>query len=154
MSVNRSIALGLLLFSLNLYALEPEKHGAALVYSVESTFADVKSDIVEAITNRGMVISYTAHVKNMLDRTAGAVDIKESVYEDGETILICKSGLSHQLAKSNPHNIVLCPWGISVYTLKGKPSMVYVSIRESYEDESYKEIQKLLQDIIQDAIGG
>lgn len=153
MKFNRVIAAGLFFCAFNLYALEPEKLGAALVYTTHGSFNNVKNDIVDAITDRGMVVSYVAHVKSMLDRTAKAVGEKDSVYEDGETILVCKSGLSHDLAKENPHNIVLCPWGISVYTLKDKPDTVYVSTRAPSEGKAYKEIQELLQGIILDAIG-
>ena len=149
----RIIAWSLILFSFYTYAADPEVYGPALVYTTQGRFADVKSDIMDAITNRGMVISYTSHVKNMLDRTAEAVGEKENVYEEGETLLVCQSGLSHQLAKANPHNIVLCPWGISVYSLKEKPDIVYVSIRKPYDDASYKPIHELLQAIIHDAIG-
>jgi len=151
---NRIIVLFILLFiPFGAQALKPSVHGSALVYTTKGNFTDVKNDVVDAILENGMVISYVAHVKSMLDRTAKAAGVKASVYDNGETILTCKSGLSHDLAKANPHHIVLCPWGISVYTLKGKPNTVYVSIRQPYKDEkSYMAVHKMLQEIIKDAL--
>lgn len=147
------VALMLSLFSLGAYSGEYVKSGPALVYHTQGSFKDVKGYVVDAISEQGMVISYVSHVQAMLDRTAQAAGIKDSVYDKAEIILTCKSGLSHDLARANPHNIVLCPWGIAVYTLKGKPGTVYISIREPYQgDTAYLAIHKLLQEIVSEAV--
>lgn len=152
---NKSVfMLILMLLPLGGHSAEYVKKGPALVYTTQGTFSDVKSYVVDAIKEQGMVISYVSHIQAMLDRTAKAAGKKDSVYANAETILTCKSGLSHDLAISNPHNIVLCPWGISIYTLKGKLGTVYVSIRDPYKgDAAYMAIHKLLQEIINEALG-
>ena len=133
---------------------EPEHNGPAVVYSTDGDFLWVKQDLIAAIENRGMVISYISHAQSMLQRTASAVGDTQPVYDDAEIVLFCKSDLSHHLVAANPHNIVLCPYAIAVYTLAGKPDRVYLSFREPYEgDASYQPITKLLSNIINEVIG-
>jgi hypothetical protein len=89
----------------------------------------------------------------MLNRTAEAVGVTEPVYGDAEIILFCKSDLSHTMVASNPHNIVLCPYSISVYTLPGEEEAAYLSIPAPYQgDPTIAPITELLIEIIEESI--
>ena len=59
----------------------------AKVYSTNSTFFDAKSDLLEAITNSGLVISYISHAKDMLANTAAVSGVTKAVYTDAEIYL-------------------------------------------------------------------
>ena len=145
---------GALLWSGAAYASGPEKHGPALVWKTEAPFEDVKEDLVSSIEGRGLVISYVSHASAMLDRTAEAVEGARKVYGDAEILLFCKADLSHRLVQANPHNIVLCPYSIAIYTLAGKPEEVYLAIREPYTAEpAYAPVVELLKGIIAETIG-
>jgi uncharacterized protein (DUF302 family) len=152
----RSIALTLALLILpGLCAgANPEKVGAAWIYSADSSFEFAKEDLVSAIEGRGLVISYVSHPQDMLSRTADAVEGSRSVYGDAEILLFCKADLSHRLVGANPHNIVLCPYAIAVYTLAGEPETTYLAFRSPPPDnEAYQPIEELLKDIVEEAIG-
>ena len=125
----------------------------ARVFSTEAEFEDAKSDLIFAIEGQGLVISYTSHAQEMLDRTADVVGAKTPVYGNAEIILFCKSDLSHYLVQANPHNLVLCPYAIAIYTVYGEPETTYLSFREPPSDEpATKEIRQLLEDIIEEVI--
>ncbi len=121
----------------------------ARVFSTESTFFDVKSDLLEAITSQGLVISYISHAKTMLDNTAAVSGVTKSVYSDAEIYLFCKADLSHKLVAGNPHNIVLCPYSIAIYSLNDEPERVYLSYRTvASSNEKIKALTKPIEDLL------
>lgn len=142
---------GALTFSLNAMAA-PQEIGPSVVYKTEGSFEDVNMDLKDAITERGMVISYTSHAKTMLDRTGPDLGVKNPVYKDEALIhLFCKADLSHKLVQSNPHNISLCPYAMAVYTLTGEEETVYVTFRKPYmDDPTYAPINDLLNEIAEE----
>ena len=132
---------------------QPKTSGAALVYSTEGNFHNVKSDLVDAIESRGLVISYTAHAANMLERTAEAVGALAKAYDNADILLFCKADLTYDLTIANPHNLVLCPYSVSIYTLANKPHTVYLSIRKpDLQVAEYASIHSLLEAIIADTL--
>lgn len=148
-----SIATLLLSLTFSVQAEKPvaKKEGFAMVYEISGkTYQQAREDLTAAIEERGMVISAVSHVKDMLDRTS--VDLgypAQPLYATGgETVLFCKADLSQKMMRENPHNIALCPYGISIYTLPSHPSSVFLSYREAVNAEFYKPIQQLLNDII------
>ena len=133
-------------------AMMPEKIGPAWVWHVDAAFDDVADSLTFAIEDRGLVITYTSHVHDMLNRTAVS-GIDGSVYHQAKILFFCKVGASHALVKANPHNIVLCPFSIAVYSLKGAPERTYLSFRAPYADEKMVEpIRQLQQAIIEQTI--
>lgn len=142
------------LLSTAAWASGPEKHGPALVWTTEGPFEDVKQDLVDAIEGRGLVISYVSHASDMLERTTEAVEGARKVYGEAEILLFCKADLSHRLVGKSPHNIVLCPYAIAIYTLAGQPDVVHLAIREPYTGEpAYTPVAQLLEDIIGETVG-
>ncbi len=130
---------------------KPLKTGGAWVYTVESEFDDVKDSLVEAIESRGMVISYVSHAESMLARTAATIGGKV-VYSDAEVLLFCKANLAHRLVAANPHNLVLCPYAMSVYALADEPSRIYVGIRAPQARVAeYQAVHELLVGVIVEA---
>ncbi len=149
----------ILLFTVLLLAL-PGAQGArykeigpARVYQVQTDFETARDNLKDAIEGRGMVISYVSHAQAMLDRTAPVVGKQHSVYGKAEILLFCKANLSHRLVEANPHNIVLCPYAIAVYTLRAQPGVVYYAYRKPYLAEpAFRPIVKLLDELIAEAI--
>lgn len=121
----------------------------AHVFSTESTFEDAKDDLLEAIEDNGLVISYTSHAKTMLENTAAISGVTKAVYNDAEILLFCKADLSHKLVAGNPHNIVLCPYSISIYVLADEPETVYLSFPKAPEtDEKTKALTKPIEELL------
>jgi len=138
---------------------QPETHSSTdpvsfvKIYTTESSFDDAKDDLLMAIEGHGLVVSYTSHAQEMLDRTADVAGVTTPVYDRAEIILFCKADLSHKLVAANPHNLVLCPYAIAIYALYQKPETVYLSFREPEASEATtKPIRQLLVDIIEEVI--
>ena len=96
---------------------------------VAGSFADVKEAVVMAIENRGLVINYTSHIADMLARTGADIGASRRIYEQAEIIEFCSAGLSRKMMELDPHNIVFCPFALSVYTLPGETGQVWLSYR-------------------------
>lgn len=128
---------------------EPTVIGSSWVYSTPGHYHDIRADLVQAIEDEGLVISYTAHLASMLRRTAEATGASKQVYDNAESLLFCSADLTYELTLHNPHNITLCPYGISIYSLSGDATNVYLSIRApELEQADYAAIHQLLEQII------
>jgi cell division ATPase FtsA len=132
-------------------SIKPQKISEAMVYTLPGkTYEQVREDLTAAIEERGMVISAVSHVKDMIDRTSTDLGYKQGIYATGgETVLFCKADLSQAMMRDNVHNIALCPYGISVYTLAAEPNKVFVSYRIPPKMKVYLPIHRLLDDIVQ-----
>ena len=157
--MNKFIAISIAAFSnfiisYSVQAVEPKNINDVMVYEFEGHFESARDDLEDAITARGLVISYVSHAKAMLDRTADIAGVKKSVYPNGaEIVLFCKSNTSHKLLQKNPHYIALCPYAISVYDIQNNKGKVFFSYRKPPSGiPEYDAIEKLLQSIIEEAI--
>lgn len=127
--------------------------GGAWVYSTSGEYHNVREDLVDAIQSYGMVVSYTAHAAAMLERTAEAVGAIKQVFSFADTLLFCKADLTYQLTLTNPHNLVLCPYAISVYALRDDEDTIYISFRKpDLNIPQYAAVHQLLEDIVLEAI--
>lgn len=132
---------------------KPEVIGSSWVYRAEGLYHNVRSDLVSAIEDRGLVISYEAHTASMLRRTADATGATRQVYDNAASLLFCKSDLTYELTARNPHNITLCPYSIAVYSLTEEPGTVYLSIRApEMEQPDYAAIHQLLESIVAETL--
>jgi hypothetical protein len=142
--------------SLPTWADDPPAHivsGGAWVYSTSGDYHDVKADLVDAIESRGIVISYTAHAASMLQRTADAVGALGKAYDNADILLFCKADLTYELTIKNPHNLSMCPYSVSVYTLAKELDTVYLSIRApDLNVPEYRPIHELLVEIVQETL--
>jgi uncharacterized protein (DUF302 family) len=145
------VCMGFVAMGIQAADVKPKKEGEAWVYSIKAkTYAEARDDLTAAIEERGMVISAVSHVKDMLDRTSADLGYKNMVYATGgETVMFCKADLSQTMMRENPHNIALCPYGISIYTLNNAPNVVYLSYKNPPSIAVYKPIHQLLDSIIQ-----
>jgi len=97
---------------------------------VAGNFVDTRDAVVMAIENRGLVINYTSHMADMLNRTGADLGATRKIYDQAEIIEFCSAGLSRKMMELDPHNIVLCPFAISVYTLPDEKNTTWVSYRQ------------------------
>lgn len=122
---------------------------------VEGRFIEVAGNIRQSILGKGLNIAHTLPASGMLGRTGPAFGYKEQVYLDAEIFEFCSASISHKLSRSNPDNIVLCPFTISVYVLNSDPTNVRISYRiptgRPGSEEIVKEVVALIESIIEDA---
>ncbi|MFL0804855.1 MAG: DUF302 domain-containing protein [Agarilytica sp.] len=154
--LTKIVLLSVLQLSVYAAAAAPYKTiGPARVFETPGTFAETKENLILAIENEGMVISYTSHASKMLARTAKAAGVTTAVYNDAEIVFFCKAELSHALVQANPHNLVLCPYSIAIYTLTNEKNRVYLSIRDPYSKEPHLDpITQMVLNIIKTTQNG
>ncbi len=160
-SLRRLIAALTLLFCLPALAgggAEGDASEYRKTYVSSGTFAEVRDNLELAITGRGIVINNVSHIGNMLARTGKDVGSSVQVFGQAEALEFCSAVLSRKMMEADPHNIVFCPYIISVYTLPGEQDKVYLSYRRPHlvgseaSRESLKEVEQLLDDIIDETI--
>lgn len=128
------------------------------VQSVKGDFDDVRERIVMALESRGLVLNYTAHISNMLERTGKDIGRAREIYGTAEVLEFCSATVSRTMMEADPRNIVFCPYAIAVYTLPNDPAKVYVAYRRPLAVGSgrsmkgLREVGKLLDDIVRDAL--
>jgi uncharacterized protein (DUF302 family) len=119
-------------------------------HKTAASFADTREAIALAIENRGLVVNFTSHIADMLDRTGADIGAAKKIFEQAEIIEFCSAGLSRKMMEADPHNIVLCPFAISVYTLPGDPGGTWVAYRKP-QGKSAAMVEGLLKEITAEA---
>lgn len=125
------------------------------IYISKESFEDVVENIKMAIIERGMLVSGTLHVSDMLNRTAPDLGFS-AVFTHAESVEFCSALISHKMAQASPENIVICPFTIAVYVKVDEPGQVYVAYRRPQlageAEESTRAILEMLDGIVQDSI--
>lgn len=117
---------------------------------LKANFGEVRDAVTMAIENRGMVINLVSHIGEMLERTGADIGASRQLYGQAEIVEFCSAKLSRQMMEADPHNIVLCPFAISIYTLPGTPGTVWLGYRKP-RGVSAAVVEKLLADIVAEA---
>jgi len=149
--------LGLVLLALSTSAVASGKH--MVTYTSKQDFEFVKSAINEAIIEKGLVINTTSHIGDMLERTGAVVKNAKHIFNKAESYEFCSATVSRLTMEADPHNIVFCPYIISVYVLPNEPNKTYISFRKPEADGAspasklaLMEVEKLLRSIVEEAI--
>ena len=127
-------------------------------YVAQGSYEDVRDSLEYAITGQGIVINNISHIGDMLSRTAGDIGASVKVYEKAEAFEFCSAILSRRMMEADRHNIVFCPFIITLYALPGEEGRVYLSYRrplrtgEAASDAALKDVERLLNAIIEEAI--
>ncbi len=139
---------------------KPAADGGHMVqYSKDGKFEDVREDLKLAIQNRGLVIDHTSHIHNMLERTGKDLGRTAKIFKEGLAYSFCSASVSRDTMEADPHNIVFCPYAISVYVTEKEPGKVYVAFRRPQQvgtdasKASLKGVHDLLDGIAREAVG-
>lgn len=103
-----------------------------VVYKAASDFDTVRENIELAVTDRGMLVSGTLHVSDMLNRTGADLGFPDNVYLKAESVEFCSAVMSHRMVQADPLNLVICPFTVAVYIKSDEPEQVYVAFRRHY----------------------
>ncbi len=120
-----------------------------ITYSFDGSFDDATFAIENAIVGKGLVIDYTSHVGDMLNRTGEDVGSSEVIFDDANIYLFCSAVVSRQVMEADPMNIQHCPYGIFV---ADKDGTVTIGHRD-YPGESMQPVDDLLAEIVAEAGG-
>ncbi len=128
-------------------------------YSRTGNLEDVRDDLKLAIQGRGLVVDHTSHVHNMLVRTGKDLGLTKVIYKDADAYSFCSATVSRAMMEADAHNIVFCPFTITVYATVAEPNKVYVAYRRpplignESSKAALKAVHDLLDGIAREAIG-
>lgn len=128
------------------------------IYTAKAEFEDVRFALEIAIVNRGLVIDYTSHIGEMLDRTGSDVGGKKTIFSNAESMLFCSAVLSRAAMEADPLNLAYCPYAVFVYETPDSPGSINVGFRhlsETGSDASKKaiaDVNALLDEIAKEAV--
>ncbi|MHA6346582.1 DUF302 domain-containing protein [Roseivivax sp. CAU 1761] len=123
--------------------------GEAITYPFDGSFDDAAFAVESAIVNRGLVIDYTSHVGEMLNRTGEDVGSSTKIFEEADIFIFCSAVVSREVMEADPMNIVHCPYGIFVAE-RGDEVIVG---HADYPDGPMQKVEDLLTDISKEAVG-
>ena len=139
----RNLILGLAMAGLPQIAIAQD----AITYPFDGSFEDASFAIENAIIDRGLVIDYTSHVGEMLNRTAADMGSDVVIFDNAQIFLFCSAAVSRRVMEADPMNIMHCPYGIFVADRDGE---VMIGHRD-YPDGPMQEVEALLDAIILEA---
>ncbi len=122
---------------------------ASTVYKFDGNFDDATFSVESAIIDKGLVIDYVSHTGEMLNRTGADVGSTKKLFEAADIFVFCSAVLSRKVMEIDPMNIAHCPYGIFVADREGQVMIGY----RNYPSGPMQEVQALLDEIVQDALG-
>lgn len=120
------------------------------VYPFDGSFDDATFSVESAIIGKGLVIDYVSHTGEMLNRTAADVGSDQTLFTEADIFVFCSASLSREVMEADPMNIAYCPYGVFVAERDGDVMIGY----RNYPEGEMQKVQNLLDDIVQDALGG
>lgn len=92
-------------------------------------FQAVAEAVVEAIESEGLVVSPPIAYGRMLERTALALDRRNSPFAQAAIIQFCSARLAWQLIEEDHSQLALCPLSIAIYAPQAEPGIVLLAYR-------------------------
>lgn len=131
--------------------------GYTVLFKAQGSYQDVRDNLQMAIEGKGLKITSTNHIADMLDRTGKDIGETRKVYENAEQFEFCSATISRHMMEAEPHAIVMCPYSVVVYTIPNDKT-VYLAYRKPAATKNaalkkpLAEMETLLSDIIKDAM--
>lgn len=122
-------------------------------FETDAAFADVMSDLSDAIVNRGYVVDYHGFIGDMLKRTAADVGSEARLYSNAEFVQFCSAVKSRAAMEQDIGNIAYCPYVLFAYETEATPGKVTVGFRRLPDGGGRDEINALLEEIAREAAG-
>ncbi len=147
-----------LMLGLSVGGANADSDGVIVHRVVEAEYEDVLFDLNEALTNKGLVKNYTAHVADMLNRTAKDVGATKTIYKKGDVVEFCSATLSRAAMEADPRNMALCPYSMFVYETAANPGKIVVGYRKVIGSSSaaskaaLADVNKLLSDMLNEIV--
>ena len=127
-------------------------------FEKSAPFEDVKFDLANAITNRGLVADFTGNVGGMLARTGRDVGSTRQVYKQSEYVVFCSAQLSREMMEADAANAGFCPFVMFIYEAVAAPGKVVVGYRRFPQGsneasrKAFAAIETLLDGIAKEAV--
>ena len=131
--------------------------GYTVLFKTQGTFQEVRDLLQFSIEGKGLKITNTNHIAEMLERTGKDIGETRQVYENAEQFEFCSATVSRHMMEADPHAIVMCPYSVVVYTIPNDKT-IYLAYRKpgATKNPALKktlaELEALLTGIIKDAM--
>lgn len=112
------------------------------------SFEDATFAVENAIVGEGLVIDFTSHVGEMLNRTGADVGSDVTIFDAADIFLFCSAQVSREVMEANPMNIAHCPYSIFVADQDGE---VVIGHR-TYPEGEMQKVETLLDGIVKSAL--
>jgi uncharacterized protein (DUF302 family) len=112
------------------------------------SFDDATFAVESTIVGQGLVIDYTSHTGDMLERTRGDVESDVVLFEGANIYLFCSASVSREVMEADWRNIANCPYAIHVIERPGEEVMIGYVARSA---ESMAPVNDLLAGIVAEA---
>ena len=128
-----------------------------VLFKTQGTFQEVRDSVAISIEGKGLLITHSNHIADMLERTGKDLGKTRQVYEFGEQMEFCSATVSRVMMEADPHAIVLCPYSIAVYKIPNDKH-IYVAFRKPPTSKNpalkkaLADVEKLLIEIVKDAL--
>ena len=121
----------------------------SVVRAFDGAFDDATFSVESAILDAGLVIDYVSHTGEMLARTGADLGSDVTIFDAADVFLFCSAVVSRRMMEADPMNIAHCPYSIFVVDREGDVVIGY----RNYPEGIMKEVQALLEGIVQEALG-
>ena len=139
-----------LIAALSAFAAAPALAEEPMTYAFDGSFDDAAFAVESAIVGRGLVIDFTSHVGEMLNRTGADVGSEAMLFDEADIYLFCSAVVSRQVMEADPMNIQHCPYGVFVAQ---RGDEVTIGHRD-YPEGAMQAVEDLLVEIATEAAGG
>ncbi len=133
------------------FVATPLLAGEAITYTSADDFDDTVFSVESAILDAGLVIDFTSHTGDMLERTRGATGSDTMLFKHADIFNFCSASLSRKVMEADIMNVVHCPYRIFVMQKAGAEDVI-VGFK-SMPDGAMKEVEAFLDQIVKDALG-
>lgn len=111
------------------------------------SFDDATFAVESAIVGRGLVIDYTSHTGDMLERTREDIGSDVVLFDGADIYLFCSASISRQVMEADWRNIANCPYAIQVIARPGEEVMIGYVERAA---ESMAPVNDLLAELVEE----
>ena len=118
-----------------------------ITYPFDGSFEDAAFAVENAIVNQGLVIDWTSHVGEMLNRTGADLGESETIFDNADIYMFCSALVSRQVMEADPTNVQHCPYGIFVVERNGAVTIGH----RDYPEGTMQAVEDLLVTIATDA---
>lgn len=112
------------------------------------SFDDATFAVESTIVGQGLVIDYTSHTGEMLERTRGDVGSSVELFTAADIYLFCSASVSREVMEADWRNIAYCPYAIQVIERPGEGVMIGYMHRSA---DSMGPVNDLLAAIVAEA---
>ena len=115
-----------------------------LTYLVEGTVEDAAFLLESAIVGEGLVIDFTSHVGEMLDRTGADMGADGSPVGAAQSFVFCSAAVSREVMEADPLNVAYCPYSVFAAEVNGRTVVGH----RVYPGDSMAPVNELLARIV------